>query len=251
MLGFILFGACRSFANWQYKKLPLAALHSGSLYCIVFLLHVFASGCADVPLSMAIVTAISASMLAEKKQTPIFWYIACVAAASAVFIKNEGVFFTFFYFIFHVQNPAFRKHWRVAIVSLLVFGVLIGITKGYNPPANDVWELATAWRNKILDISRYLFIAKQISLILVTTFPYFLVLCAITIYGLLRHGWHTPSRYWGALFACFLAYCAVYLITPYGLAWHIASSFSRLFLQLFPAFLLLFWVDLQRIFTKE
>jgi hypothetical protein len=45
----------------------------------------------------------------------------------------------------------------------------------------------------------------------------------------------------------FLSYCLVYLITPYGLEWQVQSSFDRLILQVWPSFLLVFFVQLRTV----
>jgi glucan phosphoethanolaminetransferase (alkaline phosphatase superfamily) len=50
-----------------------------------------------------------------------------------------------------------------------------------------------------------------------------------------------------ALILVFLSYCGVLLITPYALAWQVQSSFDRLILQLWPSFLLVFFVLLRRV----
>ena len=253
MLGFLVFGACRSLAPSPVARLPLAALHSVSLYCIVFLLHVFASGCADVPLALAVVITVTLSLFAERQQNPLLWQLAFFAAASSSFIKNEGLFFSIFYFATAMYGRASRAEWRSALAAILLFALPFWVTKSYHPPANDVLELAGAWREKVTNVGRYWFIIKKIAFILSTTFPYFLLLGAISLYRIFKSRSESksetqkttqlPSRYWLVLLLCLVAYCGVYLITPYALAWHIESSFARLFLHLLPATLVLLWLQ--------
>jgi hypothetical protein len=49
------------------------------------------------------------------------------------------------------------------------------------------------------------------------------------------------------LLLVFLSYCLVYLITPYGLAWQVQSSFDRLLLQIWPSVLLVFFIQLRSV----
>ena len=66
--------------------------------------------------------------------------------------------------------------------------------------------------------------------------------------------WQIEERYklpsliaTAALVLVFLSYCLVYLITPYGLAWQVQSSFDRLILQVWPSVLLVFFVQLRSV----
>jgi cytochrome c oxidase subunit IV len=49
----------------------------------------------------------------------------------------------------------------------------------------------------------------------------------------------------GTLAAVFLVYCGVYIVTPSDLAWHLGTSLSRLYAQLWPAFLVLVFLALR------
>jgi hypothetical protein len=50
-----------------------------------------------------------------------------------------------------------------------------------------------------------------------------------------------------ALILVFFSYCLVYLITPYGLTWQVQSSFDRLLIQVWPSFLLVFFIQLRSV----
>jgi hypothetical protein len=78
-------------------------------------------------------------------------------------------------------------------------------------------------------------------------------LVLLAILGILVR-WHVEERYrlplWiatTALVLVFFSYCAVYLMTPYALAWQVQSSFDRLILQVWPAFLLVCFVFLRSV----
>jgi len=47
------------------------------------------------------------------------------------------------------------------------------------------------------------------------------------------------------LASLFAAYCAVYLVTPLDLSWHLNTSLQRLFAQLWPSFLFLMFLALE------
>ncbi len=106
----------------------------------------------------------------------------------------------------------------------------------------------------LTDLSRYLALAKGLwtnLLDLGSGVAHPLILLAIL--GILLR-WKIEERYrvpaliaTASLVLVFLSYCGVLLITPYGLAWQVSTSFDRLILQVWPGFLLVFFVMLRRV----
>jgi hypothetical protein len=82
-------------------------------------------------------------------------------------------------------------------------------------------------------------------------------LILLAILGILVR-WQLEERYkkpvliaTAVLALVFLSYCGVYLMTPSTLAWQVQSSFDRLVLQVWPSFLLVFFVVLRRVEDPE
>jgi hypothetical protein len=216
---------------------------------------------ADVPLAFYYLSAIALLFLAASPisggRWPLLW--AGVCGSLAAWTKNEGIAFlvtiliVFVAFTFWRQRGAGRAGWLLAGAAP---GVLLALwLKFFLAPAVDpLVTQGTSGLARLHDASRYAEVAKGLFsnlLHLGSGVAHPLILLAIL--GILL-GWHLEEPYrLPALIATtglalvFLSYCGVYLVTPYGLAWQVQSSFDRLILQVWPSFLLLFFVLLRSV----
>lgn len=224
--------------NWapaQYADIPLAFYYLGAL-ALIF---------------------IDAARPAYSGRWPLLWAGLC--ASFAAWTKNEGIVFLAIVAIVFAGFTLWRAGTGVgwSRMKWLLAGAAPGVAltlwfKFFLAPASDV--LVTQGASglaKVADVSRYGAIASGFFTILLTLgsgVSHPLVLLAILAI-LLR--WQFEERYRLAsliatvvVVGVFLSYCAVLLITPYGLEWQVQSSFDRLILQVWPAALLVFFMQL-------
>jgi hypothetical protein len=240
-----------------------SALLAGLVVLSTTLLLVWApSQYADVPLAFYYLGAIALIFLdASSPVGPwaLFWAGLC--AGFAAWTKNEGIAFlvsmllVFIAFTFWQRRTeaAKRAGWLLAGAAP---GVLLTLwLKFFLAPAVD--PLVTQGASSLArlhDVSRYVEVAKGFFsdlLNLGSGVSHPLILLVI-LAVLLR--WHLEERYRlpsliasSGLVLVFLSYCGVYLVTPYALAWQVQSSFDRLILQVWPSFLLIFFVLLRSV----
>ncbi len=212
---------------------------------------------ADIPLAFYYLSAIAliflgASPMAGGRKA-LLWAGLC--ASFAAWTKNEGIAFlvcivgVFIGFTFWRRRTgaASRVGWLLAGAAP---GVLLTLWfKFFLAPAVDpLVTQSVSGLARLHDFSRYAQIASGFFTNLLNlgsglTHP--LILLAI-LAVLLR--WQIEERYkLPCLVLVFLSYCLVYLITPNGLEWQVQSSFDRLILQVWPSFLLVFFVQLRSV----
>jgi len=213
---------------------------------------------ADIPLAFYYLGAIALIFLSNSRAL----FFAGLCAGLAAWTKNEGiaflvclliVFFAFTFWKRRTGNATTSSGW-------LVIGALPGIVltlwfKFFLAPVVDPLVTQRAsMLGRLHDVSRYTEVARGFFDNLLHLGPgvaHPLVLLAVL--GILVR-WQVEKRYrlplWiatTALVLVFCSYCAVYLMTPYALAWQVQSSFDRLILQVWPGFLLVFFVFLRSV----
>lgn len=225
---------------------------------------------ADIPLAFYYLGAI-ALLFQEASETTspaggrwaLLWAGLCTGLAA--WTKNEGIAFlacilaVFVIFTVWQRRTAIAKRagWLLAGVAP---GVLLTLwLKFFLAPAVDpLVTQGVSGMARLHDLSRYMQVASGFFnnlLNLGSGVAHPLVLLAVL--GVLLR-WQIEERYRlpaliasTVLILVFLSYCAVYLVTPYGLAWQLQSSFDRLILQLWPSFLLVFFVLLRGVADPE
>jgi hypothetical protein len=190
----------------------------------------------------------------------LFW--AGVCTGFAAWTKNEGdaflvcivvVFFGFTLWQRRLETAWSRAKW---FLTGAIPGVLLTLWLKFflAPPVDQLVTQGFSGLAKLQDLSRYTAVAGAFFSNLLTLgsgVAHPLILLAIL--GILLR-WQFEERYklslliaTVALALVFLSYCGVFLITPYVLAWQVQSSFDRLVLQVWPSFLLVFFVLLRRV----
>jgi hypothetical protein len=219
---------------------------------------------ADIPLAFYYLAAIALLFLSasqtEGERWTLLWAGLCTGLAA--WTKNEGIAFlatiavVYLAFTFWQRRSAaglFRSGWMLAGA---VPGILLTLwLKFFLAPAVD--PLVTQGASglaRLADPSRYAQVANGFFnnlLNLGSGISHPLILLAILAI-LVR--WKIEERYkqpsliaTAVLLLVFLSYCLVYLITPYGLAWQVQSSFDRLLLQIWPSVLLVFFIQLRNV----
>ena len=223
---------------------------------------------ADIPLAFFYLGAIALMFLeasptvslSDGGRRALLWAGLCTGLAA--WTKNEGIAFlvcilaVFLAFTLWRQRDAtaiIRAGWLLAGVAPGVF-LTLWLKLSLAPAVDPLVTQGLSGVARLQDVSRYVEVAKGFFtnlLNLGSGAAHPLILLAIL--GILLR-WQVEERYrlpvliaTAGLVLVFLSYCAVFIITPYALAWQVQSSFDRLILQVWPSFLLVFFVLLRRV----
>jgi hypothetical protein len=224
-----------TWAPAQYADIPVAFYYLGAL-ALIF---------------------IEAARAPASGPWPLLWAGLC--ASFAAWTKNEGIVFLAIvaiiftgFTLWRARTPAGWARLRWLFVGAAP-GVLLTLWFKFflAPPSDPLVQQGASGLAKVADLSRYAAIANGFFTHLLafgSGLSHPLILLAIL--GILL-GWQFEKRYRVAslmtasvVVAVFLSYCAVLLITPYRLEWQVQSSFDRLILQVWPAALLVFFLQL-------
>jgi dolichyl-phosphate-mannose-protein mannosyltransferase len=246
MLGAIALLATPSFIEqgaWQYADVPLSFFYLATI--VLLCLHDERTQDASSPPP--------AGLLA----------LAGVAAGFAAWTKNEGVLFLGA-IILARQLTSLRAHptalqgTKIAFAShsgLLLAGsapvfLLIIYFKHWIAPPGDLFSDPSSMLHKVLDLSRYGAIVKWYVKDFFRFGHWLLIPGSLLLVGLYLGAGKEEQRVTQpglrtsvlALALTLAGYFAVYLITPYDIYWHLRFSLGRLFLQLWPATVFLFFL---------
>lgn len=218
---------------------------------------------ADIPLAFYYLATIALIFLGESQTADGRWALlwAGLCAGFAAWTKNEGIAFlicivaVFIAFTFWQRRMGAvgRAGWLLAGAAP---GALLTLWFKFflSPAVDPLVTQGASGLERLHDFSRYGQIASGFFTNLLTlgsgvTHPW--ILLAI-LAVLLR--WQIEERYklptliaTVCLVLVFLSYCLAYLITPSSLEWQVQSSFDRLILQVWPSFLLVFFVQLRSV----
>jgi len=191
-----------------------------------------------------------------------------LAAAFAGWTKNEGLLFLFAFLVAQIE-AALRRRRQFAVAELhdqsptrlvaLLFALapalaVIVYFKHSIAPAGDLFSDAALMAHNILSPARYWAITQWFAKEFFRFGNWWIVPGTIALLLLylgisgqstrLRHpGLHSSLVTVGLTLA---GYFAIYVITPYDIYWHLRFSLNRLFLQLWPTTLFLFFLFVAR-----
>ncbi|MGH7830218.1 MAG: glycosyltransferase family 39 protein, partial [Candidatus Binatia bacterium] len=214
----------------------------------------------DIPLAFFFLASFAAAALHDwdQNQSPKYLVLAGVMAGLAAWTKNEGLLFIAAFFLARFGVKLRRQGPRTACRELFLMGagllpvlavVFYVKTQLYAP--QTILETRGIPYNfgNFLDLSRYLrilFVYKK-KLIEFGHWPLSLPVLLV-FYGL----WIGASRSrrtkaaGGSMLLTLLfmlgGYFVVFLSTPHSLGWHLRTSIDRLFLCLWPSFLLAYFL---------
>ena len=219
---------------------------------------------ADIPVGYflsASLAAVLASSVRGQPSGPLL-IIAGLCAGSAAWTKNEGLLFALAIPVGMMlvgSHPIGERMARVVnfakgLAPPLALLVLMKVTVAGSSDLVTDFELGSLAR--IFEVERHLQIMTSFArtLLMLTGVPLLAVLFVVAVWrGFVRD---RPSAHGTAPMAIALllqlsGYYFVYLITERDLAWHLGTSNLRLFVQLWPSALLLFFVGLQSFETAD
>jgi len=169
--------------------------------------------------------------------------------------KNEGLLFLASFFLARIVTIIISKNRKILMKQLVYFAlgvlpvlaIIIYFKVNFVPP-ND---LVSGERGideiilKLKDYSRYVQILKTFLTGIIVFFPHVLLLVFCALY----FGFNIYDKIKTSILTSLLVmifsmtgYFMTYLITPYELSWHLRFSYDRLVLQLWPSFLLIYFI---------
>jgi hypothetical protein len=249
-----------------------ALLGTMALLSTPFVIEQGTSQYADVPLSFFYLAAISLLSLhnrfsVDSPPVPFRNLIALagIAAGFSAWTKNEGLLFLLALALAHASTVVGSKRanyelreskWSAAIpmmVGMLPALLLIIWFKHFIAPPGDLFPDRAAAIQKLADASRYVLVFKWYWKEFFRfgdwlLFPATVVILLLYLSGgnpdksAARQGLRTATV---ALALTLAGYFAIYIITPHDLYWHLRNSLGRLFLQVWPSAIFIFFCVLR------
>ena len=206
------------------------------------LMHEVATQGADFPVACYFLAAVTLLLLDRPA-------LAGLMAGFAAWTKDEGVLF---FAVLLVTTIGFRRRKIARLVTgALPVATLVFAFKMLKGSAYVSGRGAPEIVDRILDPGRYGMILGALGKQFVRMVPwlYHPIVPALLLVVVLRleRQKRQDLCYSGTISALLLlGYCAIYVITPYDLAWQLRTSLSRLFVQFWPTLLLAVFVGLRR-----
>ncbi len=231
---------------------------------------------ADVPLSFFVLATVAILCLhdydsANGSPSPGLLLQAGLAAGFAAWTKNEGLLFLCAIlvarFLILIYDKSRRdpsrpfaqtasENWIALVVlvaSVAPVLILIGWFKHSVVPASDLFSDPATTFHKLLDPKRYWAILQWYAKGFLRFGHWLLIPGTLVLIGFYCAAGAKESRELEPGFRCarlaliltLAGYFAVYLITPYDIYWHLRFSLTRLFLQLWPSMIFLFFLAVE------
>jgi hypothetical protein len=257
------------FSSLDRLRGRIAAILGGlALVSTPFFVEQGSSQYADIPLSFFFLVAIALPFLSYDRSGDSASHrrllaLAGLACGFAAWTKNEGLLFLFAVVlaqtiaIFRRKSESVSREWRdgnwpsltVLFLSMIPALVLIAWFKHAVAPSGDLFSSPPEMSHKLLSPSRYWAVlqwyAKEFLRFGHWLFLPITLLLAVFCFMRVR-----PAHIKGHIFrtsvwtlvVTLVGYFVIYVITPYDLYWHLRFSLNRLFLQLWPCAIFLFFV---------
>ncbi len=223
-----------------------------------FYLYIGVDQVADPPVSLYFLATIVLLHRADESDTGRGRHLllAGLMAGLAAWTKNEGLLFipvVLFSRLFvpgqRIRNYLSSMAWFAA--GLLPLVVVIACFKLGLAPANDLWASRSAADilAKLTDIHRYLQVARAYGKVVYgfSYWPPVSLNLLLLVYALVAGiAWRqlVGALRWLLLILLVMpaGYFLVFVLTPHDLTWHLTTALERLFLQLYPTALLLYFL---------
>jgi len=245
-----------------YASLALLRNRNQGYLAVLFMLvstqflHLGTDQYGDVPLAFFILSTVVLFALKDRFPATSSQMIVLIGftASCAAWTKNEGLLFFLLVILVRFIGQIGKKDWSnlgkefcFFLLGLLpVMGTLLYYKVKF-APRNDMVNIPTlkVTAFHLLDLDRYLITLTAILEKIYSFNDKIVILMAVyfLISGLDRSGKvkkHLLSHVI-LLLLMLCGYLFAYVITPYELRWHIGSSIRRLFIQLWPAWVFLFF----------
>ena len=212
---------------------------------------------ADVPIGLYyLATIIIYCIFHFENETSLHYiFLAGIMAAFATWTKNEGILFLiiviFARFLILVPNNGLSSYLREIVVFLCGAAPVILLLIYFKikfAPSNDIiaGQSFDVTLSRLFDINRYLVVGKSFIIEFydmlqdrVIFIPLFIIFWGFTSNKQNRRGIQNTMY---ILIFMLVGYFLVYIITPQELNWHLNTSLGRLFLQLLPSAIFLFFM---------
>jgi hypothetical protein len=230
---------------------------------------------ADVPLSFFFLATIVLLRLHDDRfhddsipaqHSPGFLALAGLAVGFAAWTKNEGVLFLAAIVlarcllirdsrpVSHESRSTRTPRIVPLVLAVVPIFLLISYFKHFVAPPGDLFSDPTTMLHKLRDPARYWLITKSFAAEffrfgewLFLPAPLLMLAFYFVARQESRNRLDSPYRASVLALALTLAgFFAIYLITPYDLYWHLSFSLTRLFLQLWPSTIFLFFLAVPR-----
>jgi hypothetical protein len=260
------------------RGITSAALAGIALTSTPFFIEQGAAQYADIPLSFFFLAAVALLHVYRQRSVQIpdgrptrLFVLAGAAAGFAAWTKNEGLLFLFAFLASQIAFFAWRRRppstelrinpARELVMLLLAiapFLLLIAWFKSSIAPPGDLFSGSGTMIHKILTPGRYWAILRWFvkdffrfgDWVVPTTVVFVALRFLSPSSGICRQTTeYRVSAFTLALTLC--GYFAVYVITPNELYWHLRFSLNRLFLQLWPTVIFLFFLSVGRQASSE
>ena len=210
------------------------------------------SGVADVPLAYYFTAAIVLPVVFDQSDRVVI--LSGLFAGFGAWTKNEGLVFLFIILVVQVlfslrrrKREGYRQLALMIVGATPVLLVVAYFKLVFAPPS----EIVTAWfsptlMTKLADPSRYIFILKTATARLFTRtqrldISYLLLFYAICMGFSIKRRFDI-FRLTLVLVLMLTSYFWVYLTTPHELTFHVTESINRLYLQLYPLLLFIYFL---------
>ena len=260
------------------RGITSAAMAGIALASTPFFIEQGAAQYADIPLSFFFLAAIALLHLSQQRSATNadgrergLLMLLGAAAGLAAWTKNEGLLFLFAFLVSQIAFVAWQNRpeatesrlgsGRKLVILLLTitpFILLITCFKHFIAPPGDLFSNSGTMLHKILTPSRYWAILRWylkeffgFGSWVVPTTVLFIALWFLSPSSAIRRR-NTTFRASVLTTALTLSgYFAVYVISPNDLYWHLRFSLNRLFLQLWPSTIFLFFLFVGRQTSSE
>ncbi|HEV8483741.1 MAG TPA: glycosyltransferase family 39 protein [Blastocatellia bacterium] len=243
---------------WVLRSRSQGFLAGLILLCTPLFITHGASQYLDIPfgfLCLATLTLVSLHESLPKGNNLLL--LAGASAALSAWTKNEGLLFLVAILVGRFAVIVAKRGLSVSIKQMLSFGagllpvfaVLIYFKNHFAKSNAFLSPQGQSTLAKLIDPSRYLQIldASKDQILTFGAWPvsigvllaFYLLLMGITVDEKLRQAIGTSMIAFSIVLA---GYFIIYLITPRDLAWHLLVSLNRLFLQLYPSLLFVYFL---------
>lgn len=219
-----------------------------------------ATQCADIPFGFYLLATLVFFYLHGTSPAKNRGFIALAGSMTglAAWTKNEGLLLICSVMVAHLTVTLpdkgwkeYARQWAGFMAGLLPAIVLIAYFKLRLTPPNDLItaQSAPSVIAKLSDVSRHLTITGsfmreffELTKIRLAIFP-----ALAFILGRLHPNRFKNSNHLAAIVMGFMlsGYYMVYVLTPHNLVWHLNTSLERLYLQLLPSLLFIFFSTLK------
>lgn len=221
-----------------------------------------ATQCADIPFAFYLLATIVLFYLDDKakKKDHNYLILAGTMAGLGAWTKNEGLLLVLSVFIAYVLMTISKISWRqylkelrAFIIGLFPIVILLAYFKFQLVPSNDLvaGQAINTTTARLLDLSRYVVVGKTFFLeffeILkgrIIIFPALFLFLGFSSSRIFK-----KNNYQSIIILLLMlsGYFMVYIITPHDLNWHLNTSLERLFLQLLPSVIFIFFMNLNKL----